>query len=343
MRRALELARDPSSAQFDFLRDDAALGVLIVTEEADCSAAPAHQDAVFGPDGDRVFWPFPDASSPPSAVCWNAGVQCSGSPAAYTSCDPADKGVDGGSVAGADAVLVPVQEYVSFLQAIENDKRALDPDADVLVSVVAGVPQGYPGTGGIPYAHGPDGDDPGSFQGRFGIGPGCTDADFEAVPPVRLRVFAEAFAVGGHPGLFSVCADLFNDAIQVFLDSMRRVVRPLCVPVCVADIDPSPGVQADCMMVGRWTEGGAPQELMVPLCAPGDELPPGANACWVPLVDRTGDTATTGDDMSRECVDRGWNLEVRIARREGFPIPSGATVSISCEPAPEPAIACPEL
>lgn len=127
MKRALELGRDPSSPQFGFLRDEAVLAIVIVTDEEDCSAAPQHQASAFGPDGNRVFWPFPEASFPTSAVCWNAGVQCTGSPTGYDSCDPIDRGVDGAPGSGADAVLVPVADYIAFLQSIEDEKKAIDP------------------------------------------------------------------------------------------------------------------------------------------------------------------------------------------------------------------------
>jgi hypothetical protein len=343
MRRALELARDPSSPQFGFLRDEAVLAIVIVTDEADCSAAPAHQEAVFGPEHGGVFWPFPEEPFPNSAVCWNAGVQCTGSPAAYDSCDPADKGVDGQPATGADAVLVPVQDYIDFVQAIEDDKQALDLDREVYVSVVAGVPLDYGSTGDIDYARGPDADDPNSFQGTFGIGPGCSTDAFEAVPPVRLRAFADAFRIGDDPNLFSVCAGDFTEAIVAFVEPLRDPIRPACVPVCVADLAPSPGVQPNCTMYERWTQDGAPQEIVIQQCGPDDALPAGANVCWVPLHDQTGLTETILDDMQAACIDEGWNLEVRIVRREGFPIASGATISIVCDPSPAPALDCPEL
>jgi hypothetical protein len=336
MKRALELARDPISPQYGFLRDEAVLAIVIVTDEEDCSAAPQHQATAFGPDGNHVFWPFPEAPFPTSAVCWNAGVQCLGDPDHFDSCDPIDRGVDGLPASGADAVMVPVSEHIAFLQAIEDEKKAIDPDAEVLVSVVAGVPLDYASTGVIDYAYGPDPDDPDSFQGTFGIGPGCTTDTFSAVPPVRLREFASAFDRGGDNNLISVCHNDYTEALAP-LFGFRDQIRPACVPICVADVDDSPGLQPDCTVHERWSEDGAPQDVAIRMCDPGDALPAGANVCFVPLTDKAGATETTNDDMQAECIDAGWNLELRIVRREGFPIAGGATISVACEPDPDAA------
>ena len=49
------------------------------------------------------------------------------------------------------------------------------------------------------------------------------------------------------------------------------------------------------------------------------------------------------DDMSDFCVDRGWNLEFTLVRREGFPAPGGTSVEATCQLSQNKAIDCPEL
>lgn len=205
----------------------------------------------------------------------------------------------------------------------------------MLLSIVAGVPLDYASTGVIEYAQGPDPGDPDSFQGTFGIGPGCTDDTFSAVPPVRLRELADAFPIDDN-NLISVCHNDYTEVLAP-LFGFRDQIRPACVPICVADVDDAPGLQPDCTVRERWSEDGAPQEVTIPMCHPGDAVPAGANVCFVPLTDTNGATETTADDMQAECIDEGWNLELRIVRREGFPIAGGATISVACEPTPDAA------
>lgn len=339
MRRALTRARDPSAPEFGFLRDDAVLLVVFVTDEADCSARPEHQLEVFGPDGNRVFWSEHDASFPSSAVCWNAGVSCTGLPDGYQ-CESADKGIAGQPADPSEAVLVPVQEYVDLLQAIEDEKQQRCPDTEVFVSALSGVPVGFDGDDTIPYAEGPDPEDPDSFQSTFGIGPGCSDEAVQAVPPVRLREFARAFEVDRN-NLYSVCSTDYTDALFESVLPVRGQ-RPLCVPVCVADLEHAPGVQPDCTVRERWVDDdGQAHEVVLPECEGEGQLVPGHDACVVYLGDAGGLSDEPTDDMDPYCIDEGWNLELRIVRTPGAPPPNEAMGTIECEPSTTPSIDCP--
>ena len=190
MHGALERAADADDPAFGFVRDDAVLSVVFVTDGADCSYNPAHE-SIFLPDGDRTFWSDPDAAEPTPAVCWNAAAACSG-----TDCDSADYDPLGGATSPDDAVMRPVSRYIEQLQAIENDKKLEDPEQEVLVSLVAGA--GSDGT--IVYQDSTDA----TFQDEFGIGPGCSSADGAAAPPLRLRELADALAIDGGQNIFSV-------------------------------------------------------------------------------------------------------------------------------------------
>ena len=211
MRLATTRSESPDAAEHGFIRTDAHLVVIFVTDEADCSANPTHETTVFGEEGvgNQVFWSLPEVQlSPTSAVCWNAGVECSGSGTpAYDSCVVSDKAVDGSdATSAAEAVIYPLARYSQRLDAIRATK---DENAGVFIFGILGVPDPYSGPEDIVYADGPNGAEPTSFQANFGIGAGCSQGDIEAVPPVRMLEFTDTGDQGG-VGLFSICADSYD-------------------------------------------------------------------------------------------------------------------------------------
>ena len=212
MSKALQLAANANQDEYGFVRDGAHLAIVFVTDEADCSFNPDHQNLVFGEHGvgNQVFWSLPDQQqSPSSAVCWNAGVTCDFGLGA-DQCSSADKNVDGGAAASAaDAAIFPVQQYRSQLEALRAQKLPLG--ADVFTFGITGVHDGYAGT--LTYALGPNADDTESFQARFGIGQGCVSVTTDAVPPVRIRELVEGSAWGDNGKLYSVCAPDYGPAI----------------------------------------------------------------------------------------------------------------------------------
>lgn len=210
---ALALLRedDPAEQEFGFLRDNASLLVILVTDEEDCSYDKEHA-SIFAQDGNKAFWADQTASFPTSAVCWNAGTSCSGDPADYDDCVSANYDEDGDPTAPDQAVLHPISRYIDILTDIEQQKRAVDPGADVSVLVIGGL-----GTDGqLHYAE--VGDTDPDFQNSFGIGPGCeapppmgSTETVHAVPPVRLREVGEALS--SEP-LASICAPSFEDSLS---------------------------------------------------------------------------------------------------------------------------------
>lgn len=320
---ALGRSSTPGDLAEGFVRPDALLAIVVLTDEADCSVPPEH-DGIFLADGDRVFWEDPEASSPGSSVCWNAGVRCSGGPGVYDECHPADLGPDGEPVdpatAETDAVMSPVSGYTDALRQIELDKQRIAPDHEVLVALIAGVAE----DGTVLYA---DSENDPQFQANFGIGPGCESSYGRAIPPVRMRRLAEAFAVGDRPNLFSVCAQDYAPALEQIAAAIAAHDRPACVPQCVA-LEPSCEV---------WTEtrgaGGEPVQTPVPLCATEGALPSDdVDSCWV---------WRSGQYLSPECRDGGWNLELAFTHRDDGAFPRDAAVMVRCEPSPDPAAECP--
>jgi hypothetical protein len=352
MRLALTRASTTTEASYGFMRPGAILSIVIVTDEEDCSARNGEEFLdVWDPAGDRVFWSEDnaDAGLPTSEVCWFAGVECTGGPGQYEECHPVNLGVDG-QPTGADAsVLYDVAEYVEFLQRIEDHKRTINPDAEVLVSVLGGVPDNY-ATGGadIEYADGA-GDDA-DFQRRHGIGPGCKTTAGEAVPPVRVRAFAEAFALSDAPedrNLYSVCADDYSPALEQIADKLILQLRPACMPSCVADTDLlTPGVNPTCTITEEYTDlAGKPMSVPLSPCGgTGDapEFPPGAEVCYRARTDATK-TGSTADDLHETCIEEGWNLQFEVLRTAAGERANGSLVNADCVVSQQPEIDCPDL
>jgi len=348
MWKALRLSQMSGQNQSGFIRDSAVLSVVFVTDEADCSFNRDLQNTVFGEEGvgNQVFWSLPDVQqSPTSAVCWNAGVSCDFS-LGSDQCTAVDRDVDGNDTADADAAaLYPLSKYTSYVQDLENQKQLHNPGQEILVSAIAGVPENYPQVQQLSYAQGADPTNPDSFQARFGIGQGCSSQVAEAVPPVRLREFAEAFLVGENDNnLFSVCSTNYGPALGAIADSVRNQLRPTCMPACVADIDAvAEGLQTLCTLTQTSNDGSGIIEESIPECGGGGSVPDGADVCFVSLVDQNGSTSSPDDDMQSACINEGWNLEFRIVRREGVPAPSGSQIGATCELSPNRAIDCPGL
>lgn len=329
MARALDNMQNPERPEYGFLRPDALLAVLIVTDEVDCSVTPEQKDALFEA---QTFW---EGELLTSAACWNAGVACSGD-SPFEDCW--DANFDAGGVETDDPsqmVLRPVSRYVERLESIAASKLA---GREVLVSVIAGVPEGYSsGAAEIVYADASEtsfveSDD---FQTLFGIGAGCQkeiDGSIQAaVPPVRLKVLAEAFVgsglVEGARNIYSVCEEDYTPAILDIVAGIEVELPPACFSGCVLDLDDdTPELDYSCTVL----EEIGDDEYELPECVDG-ELPTGADACWI---------AKTGAELADECVEQRSNLEFELLRRPGVPVPSDVEVSALCELSTLPSEEC---
>jgi hypothetical protein len=210
-------------------------------------------------------------------------------------------------------VLNPLSRYVDMLEATDPSYRL----STAQVFAIAGVPEDYPQTGYLPYDPGSNPDDPSGFVAQHGVGPGCSSDIARAVPPVRLRAFAETFLNREEDdNLFSVCSEDYGPALEAIGAAMKRNLRPACIPMCVADADPAPGLQPDCIATERFDDGRDP--LPLPQCDEAGSLPSGSDAC---IVYRTGDA------VEEACREVGDNAGYRVVRRHGNP---GRTIQLTC-------------
>jgi hypothetical protein len=310
---AFARSEDDDDPAAGFLRDDALLQVVIVTDEVDCSIAPGGE-AAFDPEGSRtLWWTAPTARSAPSAVCWRAGTACQTLPDGRTECLPADIDAEGQPATPEDAVLHPVSRYMEALRELDERKRAhmrVD-EPQVLLSVIAGVPQGWDGSP-IDYSQGDDG----GFASNFGVGAGCRSEMGQAVPPVRLLAVADEF---GEANVFSICDGDYRPALEAIAG---RLVEQLSRPTCIA---------AGYAVVDGEVEGCYVQQRV------GDELRS------VPRCERDGDAwvlgagqtlcshAVSGEDVHPSCAADDSDVEVKYLYAPGVAF---GEVEVICEVEP---------
>ena len=375
MNLALIRAQSLDQPEEGFIRDQALLAVVHLTDEADCSYQPGVGDDIFL--GNQVFWYMGPGALPysTSAVCWNAGVRCVDNGSGLD-CESADYGPSGAEIVDPDlaetnAVLYPVSRYKARVQGIENEKKETDSSREVLVASIVGVP-----SNGQPYYE-PSLDE--SFMATYGIGPGCvenregvvaclSDADCTgigaqscgpgghcteretAVPPVRLADFTAQFATAS---LYSVCADTYDAALADLAGRIGDTFRPACLSDCAADTDPSTfPIEPECSV--RQRIGSEFVEIVeCPRAADGNGyrvdadgrylMPDDAtHVCYAARGDALGSTPSPSDDLSEGCASEGYNLEFTIARRPGFPDPGGG-VAARCTLSELPQLDCPGL
>lgn len=327
---AMRSVLDQDSAEASgFLRDEALLAVVFVTDETDCSMPYEHQSIITSDQG-KPLWSDPD-EDPTSAVCWNAGTECEGGPGVYENCWAVDKNFDAELTTPEGAVLFPVSDYVDTLRDVAQGKAARGGTGQVLVAVIGGVPLDYPETGEMLFQ---DSDDP-AFNLEYGIGPGCgrgTELVYAppGIPPVRLREFAEQFTTEGR-NLYSICSPDYTPALEQMVDALETLSVRTCVPGCVADADPDEdGLQASCRVIE--TDGNG-EENVARCIGLGDEWTfpsTSPELCYRSLTDKIGATSRTYDDMSTQCVTQGGNLEIVIERPEGVADKPGRVVRVEC-------------
>jgi len=324
------ISDDPSHK---FLRDGASLAVVFLTDGTECSYDPVHEE-VFSPQGSRVFWSDPEAETPTAAVCWNAGVRCEGYDAGeYTTCAPQDHDTGEDTYYSEHPVLYPIERYLDLLKELEQNKKQAHPDAEVLVTLIAGVPTDYPATP-IRYPRTSEGSANPNFVSDFGIGPGCVSGVTDAVPPVRLAELAREFGLNTN-NVFSVCGADYGPVLRNVGEEIVETMRPLCVLACVADAEPkTPTLEPSCEVerVVRLDDGDT-TAIPVPPCDPGRTLPSGHTTCYVPV--------TRPEEMEPGCVELGLNLELELV--EAPDATTSDMITVSCEVSQTRELDCPGL
>ena len=266
MKRALSPGRNPG-----FLRPDAALGVLILTDEDDCSVLPG--GAMFAEPNGTVS----SALGPRTSFrCFEFGVQCDDDP------DPRAFGTKSGCVPRTDSPYMPsVQPYIDFVRGLKASPSA------VVVAAIAG------DVGPSRFAVvGADAEDP----TRPVLEPSCTSVSGVAAPALRLRSFLEGFPDRNLSS--SICASdrvpRLAPAVEDFADHLVGALGSPCIAQTLADLDAAtPGLQARCEVTQyTLTSGTRSDPVTIPACTVDGPLP-----CWR-LDDAVADCTLASRDQA---------------------------------------------
>ena len=234
-----------------FLRDDAYLAFVIITDEEDCTA-PA-DSTLFANDIMGQDW---------SLRCYLQAVTCNG--VKNDGLANVDLPLDACQV-DPMSQLVPIPDLIQSVLAAKNNDPGLIIAAGIFGWPLPGQEASarYRITGGG-----------GGGGGVRGMREVCSSGNGSATPAYRVKNFIESFP---NNSTYSICQNDFRQAMQRIGEKIRTTVGPPCVDAPLVDIDPMTiGVQADCSVMERRPRGnGQYDEAVVPRCSANS-----SGVCW---------------------------------------------------------------
>jgi hypothetical protein len=247
-----------------FLRADAYLAVILLTNEDDCSAPP--DSTLFATTSTMVSDPLGPLAS---YRCNEYGHTCGGKPAPR---QPANPPVDltGMCVSTEDGRELRVRDVAAALKSLKKDP------SKVLVAAIAGPPAPYIVNVGPAEVR----TDPNMWAY---VEHSCMAMDGTyADPAIRISEWVDAF---GANGVFEdMCADSFAPALQRIAQKIGMTLGSPCVTGKVLDTTgavwaPTGMTPPDCTVIDHQTNAqGNVVDSVLPPCTPGQNT--GATACW---------------------------------------------------------------
>jgi hypothetical protein len=254
VRHALDPALAPPE-NAGFLRPDAFLAVILLTNEDDCSA-PAGS-ALFNPVSSQLKSKYGPTEN---FQCNEFGHLCQVGENLQAPSRFAAASYDG-CVSNDHGMLDSVADFITTLRGLKSDP------AKVFVATIAGPATPYTVT--LRPA-------PVSDVGPWpAIQHSCGDASIAggpfADPAVRLTQLTQA--LGAHGSFESICNADLSAPLRDIATLMANPLGPACIP-------PPPAPGFSCTVVDRWTAGGTKQVAVLPACSDPTATVP----CWS-LVD----------------------------------------------------------
>ena len=235
MRRAFD---NPANA--GFLRDDALLAVVIVSDEDDCSASDT---SMFDTSETSIDDPLGPLSS---FRCFEFGVVCDGDePRAAgdkIKCAPRD----------ASTYITEVSDYADYLKSLKDDPSM------VVVAGIIGKPDRYRATVST------------DVNGNPMLDPVCESAGGSAAPGIRLQAFFDSFPDRNR--VASICSDDMSGPLE---EAAMRIIdvarRAPCLRGDLVDKDLERiGLQPRCRTYEQTTlDGGMVQRTEIRPCSDG--------------------------------------------------------------------------
>jgi len=292
---SLRRALDGSNPQNDgFLRPDALLAIVFITDEDDCSA---HNYELFNNTND----PTSLLGARTSFRCFEQGV----------SCDVANP-----RTLGPREVCTPkqnsdymknVDDYIGFIKSLKQY------DSQIMVAGIVGNP--------TPITVVNDRNGHPCLQYSCGNATVCGNAqpdETAAVPPIRLKAFMDAFPLNQ---ITTICNDDLSDALQRIADFIVEGFNGRCMQGTPKDVDPTtPGVQTDCVVTEtRGPNSSAPVHTILPTCDNASDPATSTNMPCYAIV----------EDLA-QCADTSSNLSVNIHYADEATVPPDTAISARC-------------
>jgi hypothetical protein len=256
--------RPAPAANGNFLRADATLAVILITNEDDCSAPP--DSDLFDATSALVSDPLGPLQS---YRCNEFGHLCGGVAPPRTPAGPTD--LTGSCVSAEDGRLLRVADVVAALKKLKSDPNK------VIVAAIAGPPAPYV----VDVAPGQDGD-PHPWPS---IDHSCTTKEPDGSvtfgdPAIRVKQWVDAF--GGNGVFETICDATFARSLEGIANTIAVDIEPPCITGTVLDTAGAPWIgttRPDCSVIDHRTNAaGVIIDVPLPPCAPGENA--GATACW---------------------------------------------------------------
>jgi len=342
-----------NASQWDFLRPEAYLGIVILTDEDDCSAPPntnMYNKRVLAEGG--------------SLRCGTRGHQCDGAQFAFPTTGPlsvsyascrarTDVSCDEDKTDTTEATSCnPLTSIADLVNSVKQLKGGGDAaDEKVLVAAIYGTPRAGDTTAPVykidlakdpnPYAE--------ANAKIWDYWPICYDPDYSP-SSVGVDVAAEHGATGGlridaflngfparNRRAYSICESDFGPAMQGVGDALANLMGDLCVPFKLVDTSDKPGLQADCRVAyripheaqdknGKWTTTWEEKGESLPACD-GSRTPD----CWEVILGNENGTDVE-KSAAKRCPVKGSTPSqmVNVVRKPDNDLPVGTKAVMQC-------------
>jgi hypothetical protein len=262
--RAALAATNPASTlspqNRNFIRKDAFLGIVILSDEDDCSGEPTAQ-----------FYQEPVAGQSGSLRCALLGHTCGGRAVppsrdfrtTLDMCQPYQR-----QPSDINSRLINVDEFVGFVKSMKPGR-----EDKIVVSSIIGWSDAPNTVYGLV-------DRPSSVGGtELDLAPVCSQPETGAAAPgLRLHRFTTSFR---NNTVHTICQATLKDAMKQIGEKFALVLQDTCLDAALVDIDPEKaGVQPDCQVADRIIrDGGGSSDQPLPSCDRS------ASPCWELLAD----------------------------------------------------------
>lgn len=264
---AIEAALAPGQAPPDnagFLRDDAYLGIVMLTNEDDCSA----------PQGSALF-NMNDTTGlglRQSYRCAEFGILCNGAPPPHTLGAMETRTLDGCVSAEDRGQLIRVADFEQFLIDLKGDRTR------ILMAAIASPP--------APFAVSSSQSRSSPMAGGIGLVPSCATPGTDDYGDPAVRISQVVGDLGGVS--FDICRDDYGPAMNQIADALGKLIGPSCINGNIATRTAAGGAPGapDCIVTERTRqEDGRVDSEDLPAC--NTTAPPFAAPCWR-LLDSPG-------------------------------------------------------